>query len=168
MRQFFVLLLVAAFALPALAVDDNVTYVGGTVSSIKYGTIGHFDTGQAAALAFEYSGGRFSIPYEGIRLYEYKQEVARHLGVLPAIAVGLVRMRQHRHFIAITYRDENGTSQTARFEVPKHMPETILPVLETKAPQGCGVRLRRDGTNPESTTPTGPCQARSAVGYGAR
>jgi hypothetical protein len=135
MKQFFVLLLVAAFAVPARAIDDSVTYVGGTVSSIKNGTIGRFDTGQAASLAFEHSGGRFSIPYEGIRSYEYKKEIARHLGVLPAIAVGLVRMRQHRHFITITYQDEGGGPQTMRFEVPKHMPETILSVLETKAPQ---------------------------------
>ena len=145
MKQFFVLILIAAFAVPALAIDDNVTYVGGSVSSIKNGTIGHFDTGQAASLAFEYSGGRFAIPYEGIRSYEYKKEIARNLGVLPAIAVGLVRMRQHRHFVTIIYQDEDGGPQTMRFEVPKHMPATILSVLETKAPQASGNNLRRYG-----------------------
>ena len=143
MKKLVALLLAVAFAIPALAIDDNVTYVGGTVPNIKSGTTGHFDTGQAAVLAFEYSGGKFAIPYEGIRSYEYTQEVARHLGVLPAIAVGLVRMRQHRHFITLSFHDESGGLQTTRFEVPKHMPETILSVLETKAPQASANKLGR-------------------------
>src|SRR5262245_32408070 len=143
MKKFVALLLAAAFAVPALAIDDNVIYVGGTVPNIKNGTTGHFDTGQVTGLAFEYSGGKFAIPYQGIRSYEYTQEVARHLGVLPAIAVGLVRMRQHHHFITISFHDESGSSQTTRFEVPKHMPETILSVLETKAPQASANKLGR-------------------------
>jgi hypothetical protein len=63
--------------------------------------------------------------------------VARHLGVLPAIAVGLVKKRQRRHYFRISYRDENGVVQVVVFEVPKNMPRTLLPILQTRAPQGC-------------------------------
>ena len=47
------------------------------------------------------------------------QQVARHLGVVPAIAVGLVKRWQRRHYFRITYHDESKTQQVAIFEVSK-------------------------------------------------
>jgi hypothetical protein len=63
--------------------------------------------------------------------------VARHLGVLPAIAVGMVKKRQRRHFFRISYRDEAGDLRVALFEVPKQMPPVLLAVLGAKAPGKC-------------------------------
>ncbi len=70
-------------------------------------------------------------------ILEYSQQVARHLGVLPAIAVGLVKRRQRRHFLRISYHDESSTAQVAIFEVSKETPHTLLAILEVRAPQGC-------------------------------
>jgi hypothetical protein len=62
--------------------------------------------------------------------------VTHHLGVLPAIAVSLVKKRQRKHFLRIAYHDEFKTPQVAIFEVPKKMPLTLFAILQQRAPQG--------------------------------
>ena len=155
MKRFMVLGFILAVTLPALAVEgDGVKYLGGTVPGVKTGVVGRFATASESALIFEHSGGKLAIPYDAIASYQYSQEVARHLGVLPMIAAGLFRVRQRRHFVRISYRDANhnssqgsnrdssrdsnggasGVLQVAVFEVPKGMPRTLRPVLEARAP----------------------------------
>jgi hypothetical protein len=130
--------LMLVISLPAGAVEDGqVMYAGGTVPSLHAGVFGHLDTTSETMLAFEYSGSKLVIPYAKIDSFEQSVDVARHLGVLPAMAVGLVRKRQRRHFFRISYHDENNVSQVAIFEVPKRMPRTLLAVLQVRAPQGC-------------------------------
>jgi hypothetical protein len=124
--------------LSALAVEDGeVVYIGGTVAALKAGTLGNLDTTSPTALTLEYSGNKLAIPFARIDSFEYSQRLARHLGVLPTIAVGLVKQRQRKHFMRISYHDEANTSQVAVFEVPKQAPRTLLAVLQVRAPQGC-------------------------------
>lgn len=115
----------------------QVMYVGGTVGTLTGGVSGRLDASSQRVLNFEYSGGKLAIPFEMIDSYEYSQRVARHLGVLPAIAVGLVKRRQRRHFFRISYHDDSKTSQVVIFEVSKEMPRTLLAILQERAPQGC-------------------------------
>ena len=132
------LLIVILTPLPTSAVEgDQVMYVGGPVGALNKGALGKLDTTSPTALSFESSGGKLVIPFEEIDSYEYSQQVARHLGVLPAIAVGLVKRRQRRHFFRLTYHDESKTQQVAIFEVSKEAPRTLLAVLQGRAPQGC-------------------------------
>jgi len=132
----FCLLLV--MSLPAGAVEgEQVKYTGGTVAALHTGLVGRLDTTSETIFTYEYSGNKLAIPYAKIDSFEYSVDVARHLGVLPAIAVALVRKRQRRHFFRISYHDESNVSQVAIFEVPKHMPRTLLAVLQVRAPQGC-------------------------------
>jgi hypothetical protein len=74
------------------------------------------------------------IPYADIQSFEYSTKVTRHLGFMPAIAVGLVKMRRHRHYFRISYRGADVGSQVAVFEVPKQMPRTLRAVLQARAP----------------------------------
>lgn len=125
-------------ALPAPAVEGgSVMYVGGTATSVKEGDVGKLDTRSQTELIFVSSSSRLVIPFKGMDSYGISQQVARHLGVLPAIAVGLVKQRQRKHFLRIAYHDENNTPQVAVFEIPKQMPLTLLPILLQLAPQGC-------------------------------
>jgi non-ribosomal peptide synthetase component F len=110
-------------------------YAGGTVTTLQAGVVGRFDTSSDTLLAFEHSGGKLTIPYASIHTFQYSIEVTRHLGVLPAIAIGLVKMRQHRHYFRISYRDTEGAPQVAVFEVPKHMPRTLQAILEARVPK---------------------------------
>jgi hypothetical protein len=94
-------------------------YVGGTAPGVNAGIVGRLDTTSDTALIFEHSEGKLAISYDAIQSFDYAKEVTRHLGVLPAIGVGLVKMRKHRHFFRISYRDSSNEVQVAIFEVPK-------------------------------------------------
>jgi len=138
MKKIIGIWLLLVVTLPSAAVEEGqAEYVGGTVQSIKEGTVGRLDLTAETSLTFVSSGGQLTIPFGRIESYQYTHEVARHLGVLPAIGVGLVRKRQQRHFIRISYRDESHIAQIVILEIPKNMPATLLAVLHTRAPQGC-------------------------------
>jgi hypothetical protein len=105
------------------------------------------DTTSETSLTFEYANNKLLIPYSEIEPFEYTTEVTHHLGVLPAIAVGLLKKRESRHFFRISYRDADHVKQVAVFEVPKHMPRTLEAVLEDRAPQGYKPKSRPAGRN---------------------
>lgn len=122
----------------AHAVEGNqVEYVGGTVQTLTPGVVGNLNVSSDTILVFQYSSGSLAIPYAAIQSYDYSQEVTHHLGVAPAIAVGLVKKRQRRHYFRVSYRDETNASQVIVLEVPKQMPRMLLAVLQTRSPQGC-------------------------------
>jgi hypothetical protein len=130
-----------ALTTPAVAGGGQVMYVGGTVVTLNAGVLGKLDTSSQTVLNFDYSGGKLVIPFEMVDSYECSQRVVRHLGVLPAIAVGLVK-RQRRHFFRISWHDESKAPQVAIFEVSKEMPYTLLAILQVRAPQGCKPQRR--------------------------
>lgn len=129
--SFFVLLSMSASALE----NGHAKYVGGTVPGVTAGTVGRLDTTSQGSLIFLQAGNRLEIAYASIESYEYSKEVKLHLGVLPAIAVRLFKVRQRRHFFSFSYRDSNNVVQAAVFEVPKQMPRTLEAVLQTRAPR---------------------------------
>jgi hypothetical protein len=108
-KSFLILFLVVVATLPAVAISgQNVKYVGGT-------------------------SHKLTIPYSSIESSNYSQELARHMGFLPTVAVCLLKVRQHRHFFRISYHDEHSVEQVAIFEVPKHMPRTLSAVFDTRS-----------------------------------
>lgn len=128
-------------ALSANAVEDGqVMYVGGTIPGMNEGAIGRLDTVTGTSLTFVHPGGTLAIPYAQIDSYDYSRKLARRLGVLPTVAVGLLRRRQRNHYFTITYRDNTETAQVVVLEVPKHMPNTLLAVLKARAPKSCNVQ----------------------------
>lgn len=121
-------------AVPALAVEGSqVMYVGGSATGVVAGTIGNLDMTSETVLIFQSAAGKIEIPYAAIQSFEYSSEVSRHLGVMPAIAVSLLKMRQHRHFFRVSYRDQGDIAQVVIFEVPKGMPRTLKAVLEDRS-----------------------------------
>ena len=134
MKKLTTLFFLLILSIPALAVDDHqVMYVGGTTPGIAAGTVGSLDTTAETALIFEHAGSKLEIPYTAIESYEYSTEVTRHLGVLPAIAVGMVRIRKHRHYFRVSYHGADGMAQVAVFEVSKQMPRTLQAVVMARA-----------------------------------
>ena len=140
MRGLFVVSMLLILAAPAFAWDgDNVTYAGGTASKLKEGSAGKFDYSSAAQLRFVSAGDTLEIPYKGMESFEHSKELAVHLGVAPAIAVGLVAARKRNHYVRITYKDGNQLPQVAVFEVQGPMLRFLMPMLEARAPQAqCG------------------------------
>jgi hypothetical protein len=138
MKRLAAICLLLVAAVPAGAVEGNqVQYSGGTVPGVQTGTLGRLDTTAESAISFEYGGNKLVIPYAKIESFKCHEEVARHLGVLPAIAVGLVKKRQRKHFFQISYRDDANLTQVAVFEVSKQMPQTLLAALQTRTSKGC-------------------------------
>lgn len=136
-KRLTILFLALVLCWPVFGADGAVSYVGGTVQKLTEGSVGKLDTSSQTELIFVSPAGRFAIPYASIDSYEHSQEVAHHLGVLPAIAVGLVKKRQKKHFLRVDYHDESKTPQVVVLEVPKKMPRTLLAILQERAPQGC-------------------------------
>jgi hypothetical protein len=135
-KSFFLLCSLALLSLSAHALErDQVKYVGGTLAGVTVGSVGLIDTTAPATLLFQHSGTKIAIPYASIESFQSSTEAARHLGVLPAIVVALLKARQHRHFVRISYRDqsEDHTVQVVIFEVPKGMSMTLQAVLEARA-----------------------------------
>jgi hypothetical protein len=79
----------------------HVRYLGGTFDNSKLGAIGRLDLSSPGSITFETGRSRCAILYERVVSYRYSEEVAHHLGVLPAIAVGLLKRRQHRHVLRL-------------------------------------------------------------------
>ena len=123
---------------PLFAVEEGqAAYIGGTVTAIKDGTVGRLDTTQTDALIFEHDGTKLTIPYARIESFEYEKEVAHHMGVVPTLAIVMVKYRQRRHYVRISYQDEQDVKQIAVFEIPKQMPKTLMSILQTRAPHVC-------------------------------
>jgi hypothetical protein len=140
MKRFPQFCLFLFLSMSAFSLDEgHARYVGGTVPGVTAGVVGRLDTTSDTALIFLQAGNKLAIPYASIESYEYSKDVTRHLGVLPAIAVGLVKMRRHSHYFSISYRTESGgPAQIVVLEVPKDMPRTLQAILQTRAPRISG------------------------------
>ena len=78
---------------------------------------------------------RIMIPYRSIESFEYSKEVKHHLGVLPAIAVGVVRKRKRSHFFRISFCDDHDVKQVVIFEVSKQAVRIVRAVLDARTPR---------------------------------
>ena len=137
MKRIALMCLVLVASLPAVALENGqVRYVGGT-TSVPAGAMGSLTTTSETALIFEHPSSKLAIPYADIVSFEYSTPATHHLGVLPAIAVGLLVHRQHRYHFRITYRDEERVEQVAIFEVAKQMGPTIEAILDSRGPANC-------------------------------
>jgi hypothetical protein len=154
------LVLGGVYAKPAFAVEaGQIVYVSGTLA-VPSGTVGSFDTSSPTALMFKFgapgaSSGETAIEYKNIVAFDYNSELARHLGVLPAIAVGLVRKRERRHFFSFKFTDSSNVTQAVIFEVPKSDPPGLLAILNARAPQSCRSPRLQCLVPPSSQRPVG-------------
>lgn len=140
MKNFMPICLLFFISLCAHAAqNDKAIYAGGTIPTLSAGTVGLLDTTSSDRLVFKCPGNRLLIPYASIDSFQYTQPVARHLGVLPAIAVALIKKRERKHLFRISYHDENGVNQVVAFEVPKQVSNTFLAILKTRAGKACQV-----------------------------
>ncbi|NYF79212.1 hypothetical protein [Granulicella arctica] len=140
MRSIMAVFLFLMCSLPALAVEGNqAAYLSGTTAAVKLGALGTLDTTSPTDLIFVSPQGNLNIPYLAIDRLDYHNDLAHHIGVAPALAVGIVRRREKRHFFDITYHDQAGVAQVAVFEVAKGVPPLMLPILRARATNACGL-----------------------------
>jgi len=129
----------------AFAVESGqAAYIGGT-AGLGQDRVGVFDTSSPTALVFKFNGhdgssGQIAIDYKKISSFDYRSDVARHLGALPAMLVGIVRQRQRKHIFTINYTDSSNVPQAAIFEIAKHDQQAFLELLRVRDPQICNTR----------------------------
>jgi hypothetical protein len=107
-------------------------YVGGTVSSIKEGTEGYTSAKADTAYTFTYNGGSLTIPYDQVDSLEYGQKAGRRVGVAIAITPFALFSKKRKHFLTISWKDENDKQQAAVLELGKDIVRTELATLEAR------------------------------------
>lgn len=143
MRLFASVFLVMLTVVPAgsalAATGQAATYVSGSLQETKPGTAGTLDMTAPATLDFHMSdGGQFSIPFAAIGNYEYREESKFHLGVLPAIAVALVKKRAKVHFVTMSWKGNRGATEVATLEMSKTAANGLMSLLRVRVPGTCG------------------------------
>lgn len=126
----------------AFALEPNqAVYIGGS-AAVAGDTPGTLDTTSPSTLFFRYkkpdgAAGQIGVDYAAIKTAVPGNEVTHHLGVAPAIAVGLIAPRQRRYFVTLTWTDEKGVAQAAQIEISKHDQQPLLAVIRARMPQPC-------------------------------
>ncbi len=134
-KRVITLFLVLAFCVPfafAGLGSKKVAYVGGTVTSIREGTEGDSSTRDDKVYTFAYAGGKLTIPYDQVDSLEYGQKAGRRVGVAIMVSPIALFSKKRRHFLTISWKDDNDKQQAAVFEVGKDIVRTELASLEAR------------------------------------
>jgi hypothetical protein len=112
--------------------SHNAMYVGGTVATLKGGTEGKVSTDDEKIYVFTYKGGNLSIPYDSVEALEYGQKAGRRLGLALMINPLLLLSTKRRHFLTVSYKNEDNKDQAIVFELGKDIIRVQLATLEAR------------------------------------
>jgi len=127
-------LFVIALSLTAFAGgnSDKAAYIGGTENQIAEGSEGSPSTGNEKEFVFEYDGGQLIIPYNQVDDLEYSQQAGRRVGLAFATG-GITALSKHRkHFLTVSWKDEQGKQHAAVFELGKSIVRETITSLEVR------------------------------------
>jgi hypothetical protein len=112
--------------------SDKTMYMGGTVNTIKEGTEGKSSAKDDKNFMFQYEGGQLAIPYEDVDSLEYGQKAGRRVGVAVVLTPYALFSKKRRHYLTISYKDENDKQQAVVFELGKDVVRVLLATLEAR------------------------------------
>src|SRR5580658_7401412 len=105
-------------------------YIGGTVTSIKQGTDGKVSTDDEKVYLFTYKEGELKIPYERVEALEYGQKAGRRLGLALTISPWLLLSKKRKHFLTVSWKDDNDKDQAVVLEIGKDIIRVQLAALQ--------------------------------------
>ncbi|MGH9787827.1 MAG: hypothetical protein ACRD4U_03880 [Candidatus Acidiferrales bacterium] len=109
-------------------------YVGGTISSIPENTKGKFDLSDPSAARFGPKKGEpLAIPYERVTAIEYGQKAGRRVGAALVVSPLFLFSKKRKHYVTISFTDENGQGQAAVFELSKGVVHEVVSTFETRS-----------------------------------
>lgn len=114
------------------APQNRVDYLGGTVETLTAGEAGALDLTDAHYLALYTKKGQLRVPYDHIELLEYGQKVDRRLLLALAISPMLLLSKEHKHYLTVGFRDDEGDHQAMLFRVDKNAIRAALVSLEAR------------------------------------
>lgn len=129
---FLVMLSLAETTVFAGIGSKSAMYLGGTVASLKEQTEGNSSTADDKVFVFTYQGGQLAIPYDRVNTLEYGQKAGRRVGLAIAISPIALLSKKRKHFLTISYTDDNEKQQAAVFEIGKDIIRTTLAALEAR------------------------------------
>jgi hypothetical protein len=129
------ILLMAGNGLPSRAADAgcSVEYVGGTMPQFGNRVSGRVHLTDPEVLVFQAKKAGLEVPYERINLLEYGQQVGRRVLLGVAISPLLLLSKSRKHFLTISFKDEDGRQQAMVFQVHKGGVRALLAGLEARS-----------------------------------
>ncbi|HWR16404.1 MAG TPA: hypothetical protein VN577_16395 [Terriglobales bacterium] len=112
--------------------SKKVMYVGGTATAISERTEGTTTTKDEKEYVFTYPGGKLSIPYDQVDSLEYGQKAGRRVGLAVAITPFALFSKKRKHFLTISWKDEDDKQQAVVLELGKDIVRTELATLEAR------------------------------------
>jgi hypothetical protein len=112
--------------------SDKTAYVGGTENQVKDGTEGTSSAKDEKNFVFTYKGGSLVIPYEQVNALEYGQKAGRRLGLAIAVTPLALFSKKRKHFLTVSWKDEQDKQHAAVFELGKSVIRTTIATLEAK------------------------------------
>jgi hypothetical protein len=122
----------AAMGAATAASPNRVDYIGGTVATLSAGQPGSLELTDEHFLAFYTKSGQVRVPYDQIELLEYGQKVDRRLLLAAALSPIFLLSKQHKHFLTVGFKDEDGNHQAMLFRIDKNAIRTALVSLEAR------------------------------------
>jgi len=121
--------------------DWPALYVGGT-TPVANGIAGGLDTSLPDQVVFRPAAGAsgaIEIPWTDLQSTRNWSQVSHHLGVLPAIGVGLVHHRNRSFFVAVSWVDSRShVIQEGVFQVHEKDVQPLVDILQSRANRrGC-------------------------------
>jgi hypothetical protein len=117
-------------------------YVGGTVALVE-GSEGRFHTTDEKQCQFrpdDKENLSFAIPYDSVTALSYGQHAGRRVGA--TIALGVTTMgigalpilfsKKRRHYLTISFKDQEGKDQAAIFQLGKEVTRTTLAIMSAR------------------------------------
>ena len=133
--SFFAVFSLANASSPALLAgipSKKAVYRGGTLSEPAPETTGTVNTAERDHFVFQYRSGIFRIPYQRINSLEYGQKAGRRLGLAIAFTPALLLSKKRKHYLTISFLDEEGGQQAVVFELGKKIVRITLAGLEAR------------------------------------
>ncbi|MGA9772261.1 MAG: hypothetical protein WBV94_24730 [Blastocatellia bacterium] len=112
--------------------SKKTAYIGGTITSIKEGTEGVSSTTDEKAWTFDYKNGKLSIPYDKVTELEYGQKAGRRVAMAILISPIALFSKKRKHYLTITYMNDDGKQQAGVFELGKDIVRTMLASVEAR------------------------------------
>jgi hypothetical protein len=123
---------IPGFRLPAAEPGGRAEYVGGTLASFRSRTSGRIITTDPGMFLFASKSSSVQIPYENVSLLEYGQRVGRRYALAILISPVLLLSKSRRHFLTVSYLDEDGRRQAMVFQVHKEDVRSVLASLSAR------------------------------------
>jgi len=112
--------------------SEKTMYIGGTVNTIKDQTEGTSSAKDEKVFVFTYAGGKLEIPYDQVDSLEYGQKAGRRVGAAILVSPYLLFSKKRRHYLTISWKDDNDKQQAAVFELGKNIVRVTLATLEAR------------------------------------